>query len=97
MAVRLSALLAGRPLPQEDSWYSFLLEAVSTPVPLVRLEGLGQLRNPMTSSGIEPAIFRLLALWLNQLRYRLRLYSESDLGNLNSWYFKDTFSILYDK
>jgi hypothetical protein len=26
MAVRWSALLAGRPLPLEDSWYSFLLE-----------------------------------------------------------------------
>jgi hypothetical protein len=25
----LSGLRAGRPLPQEDSWYSFLLEAES--------------------------------------------------------------------
>jgi hypothetical protein len=32
MAMKLSALRAGRPQPQEDSWYSFLLEAVSTPV-----------------------------------------------------------------
>jgi hypothetical protein len=31
MAVRLSALRAGRAFPQEDSWYSFLLEAESTP------------------------------------------------------------------
>jgi hypothetical protein len=31
MAVRLSVPRAGRPLPQEDSWYSFLLEAESTP------------------------------------------------------------------
>jgi hypothetical protein len=30
-ALRMSALRAGRPLPQEDSWYSFLLEAESTP------------------------------------------------------------------
>jgi hypothetical protein len=35
----------------------------------VRLEGLGQLKNPMTSSGIEPATFRLVAYCLNQLRY----------------------------
>jgi hypothetical protein len=31
MAVRLSALDAGHPLPQEDSWYSFLLEVESIP------------------------------------------------------------------
>jgi hypothetical protein len=58
MAVRLSALLAGRPLPQEDSWYSFLLEAESTPV---LLEGLGQLKKKSTSSGFDPATFRLAA------------------------------------
>jgi hypothetical protein len=28
---------------------------------IVRLEGLGQLKNGMISSGIEPATFRLLA------------------------------------
>jgi hypothetical protein len=28
--------------PQEDSWYSFLLEAES--IPIVQLEGLGQLK-----------------------------------------------------
>jgi hypothetical protein len=27
----------------------------------MRLEGLGQLKNPMTSSGFEPATFRLVA------------------------------------
>jgi hypothetical protein len=37
----------------------------------VRLEGLGQLKNPMISSGIEPATFRLVAQCLNQLRYRV--------------------------
>jgi hypothetical protein len=34
----------------------------------VRLEGLGQLKNPMTS-GTEPATFRLVAQCLNQVRY----------------------------
>jgi hypothetical protein len=28
---------------------------------IVRLEGLGQLKNPVTSSGIEPATFRLVS------------------------------------
>jgi hypothetical protein len=36
----------------------------------VRLGGLGQLKNPMTSSGIETVTFRLVAQCLNQLRYR---------------------------
>jgi hypothetical protein len=39
----------------------------------VRLEGLGQLKNPMTSSRIEPATFRLVAECLNQLRYAERI------------------------
>jgi hypothetical protein len=38
---------------------------------IVRLEGLGQLKNAVTSSGIEPATFRLTAYCLNKLRYRV--------------------------
>jgi hypothetical protein len=60
----------GPPLPQEDSWYSFLLRDRVDPWAIVRLEGLGQLKNPMTSSGIKPATFRLVAC-LNQLCYRV--------------------------
>jgi hypothetical protein len=39
------------------------------PRAIVRLEGLGQLKNPTTWSGVEPTIFRLAAYCLNQLRY----------------------------
>jgi hypothetical protein len=40
----------------------------------VRLEGLGKLKKS-TSSGLDPATFRLVAYDLNQLRYRVpRLY-----------------------
>jgi hypothetical protein len=46
--------------PQEDSWYSFLLEAKSTRA-IVRPEGLGKLKNAMTSSGIEPPTLQLVA------------------------------------
>jgi hypothetical protein len=50
MEARLSALRAGRTSPPgffifKDSWYSFLLEAESTPGP-VWPEGLGQFKNP---------------------------------------------------
>jgi hypothetical protein len=68
MAARLSALRAGRTLPSgffifKDSWYSFLLEAESTPGP-VRPEELGQFKKS-TSSGLEPVTFRLAAWCLN--------------------------------
>jgi hypothetical protein len=38
---------------------------------MVRLEGLGQFKNPITTLGIEPATFRLVSWCLNQLRYRV--------------------------
>jgi hypothetical protein len=41
------------------------------PRAIVRLKGLGQLKNPMTSSGFDPATFLLVAQYLNQLRYRV--------------------------
>jgi hypothetical protein len=44
--------------PQEDSWYSFLLEA-DDPMAIVQPEGLGQLKKS-TSSGLEPATFQLV-------------------------------------
>jgi hypothetical protein len=44
MAVSLSDLRAGRPLP---------------PRAIVRLKGLRQLKNPVTSSGVETAKFRV--------------------------------------
>jgi hypothetical protein len=38
---------------------------------IMQLEGLGPLKNPMPSSGIEPATFQLVAQSLNQLRLRV--------------------------
>jgi hypothetical protein len=38
---------------------------------IVQLEGLGQSKNPMTSSGIEPSTFWLVAQCLNQQFYRV--------------------------
>jgi hypothetical protein len=42
--------------PPQDSWYSFLVEAESTSG-IVQLEEIGQLKHPMTSSGIKPTTF----------------------------------------
>jgi hypothetical protein len=61
---------------QEDSWYSFLLEAKSTPGPQCSWKELGQLKNPMTSLGIESATFWLVAQCLNQLRYHVSSTKE---------------------
>jgi hypothetical protein len=59
MAVRLSALLAGRPLPPRKIPGVRLCYRLGKPHGLVRLEGLGKLKNSMASTGIEPASFRL--------------------------------------
>jgi hypothetical protein len=38
---------------------------------MVRLEGLGKLKNPMTSLGFDPATFWLVAQCLNQPHYHM--------------------------
>jgi hypothetical protein len=61
MAVRLSASRADRPLPPGRSLVLISVRGCVEPRAIMRLEGLGQLKNPMTSSGIEPATFRFVA------------------------------------
>jgi hypothetical protein len=53
-------------IPQEDSWYSFLLEAKLTMGPIVGLEGFGKFKKKKkkkkkisTSLGLEPVTFQL--------------------------------------
>jgi hypothetical protein len=52
MAVRLSALRAGRPLPPRRLLVLISVRGLVDPRAVVRLEGLGQLKNPVTSSGL---------------------------------------------
>jgi hypothetical protein len=59
--VRLSALRAGRPLPPGRFLVLISLRRRVEPRAIVQLKGLGQLKNRITSSGMEPATFRLVA------------------------------------
>jgi hypothetical protein len=60
MAVRLSALRAGRPLPLRKIPVLISVRGWFDPRAIVRLEGLGQLKIPITLSGMKPATFRLV-------------------------------------
>jgi hypothetical protein len=58
MAVRLSALRAGRPLTAGRFVVLISVRSWVDPRAIVRLEGLGQLKNPMNSSGFDRGSMR---------------------------------------
>jgi hypothetical protein len=60
MAAR-SALRAGRPLSTGRLLVLISVKGLVDRSATVQLEGLGYLKDQMTSSGIEPATFRLVA------------------------------------
>jgi hypothetical protein len=77
MAARLSALRASRTLPPgffifKNSWYSFLLEAESTPGPVLP-EGLGQFK---TTKVWDLKCYYEKHVFLNLEGYRFRLGKE---------------------
>jgi hypothetical protein len=56
-------LRAGRSSPQGKFLVHISVQGWVDPRAIVRLEGLGQFKNPMTSSGFEPPTFRLVAFF----------------------------------
>jgi hypothetical protein len=72
MALRLSAVRSEGALYSPQN-FLVLISVIGRvdPRAILRLEGLLELENLMTSSGIEPATFRLVAWCLSQLRYRV--------------------------
>ena len=51
--------------PRKCSWYSFLLEAESTPGPECDRKDIMSMKIPLTLAGIEPATFRFVAQHLS--------------------------------
>jgi hypothetical protein len=73
MAVELSVLRPYCLLPPERFLVLISVRGRVDPRAIVRLEGLSRFKNPVTSSEMELVTFRLIASYLNQLRYRVPL------------------------
>jgi hypothetical protein len=70
--VRFSAIHTTHPLPPGRFVVLTSVRGSVDPRTIVRLEGLGGLKNPVTSTGIEPATFQLITYCLNQLCYPVK-------------------------
>jgi hypothetical protein len=80
---RLSVLRTGRLYPRKYFWYSFLLEAESTPGPEFGWKDYVNEKNPVTQSGIEPATFQFVVQCLNHYATACPNFIMSDVQNLN--------------
>jgi hypothetical protein len=70
-------------------WYSFLLQTEQIQC-LMRLKRPCKMKkNSMTSSGLEPMTFQLVAYLPNQLRYRVPPSHTSHLWQLKTYVYSD--------
>jgi hypothetical protein len=93
MAIRLSALRAGRPSSPGRFLVLISVRSLVHPRAIMRLERLCQLKNPMTSSRIKPSTFRLVAPYLSQLRYRVPHIDDVNIYYY-IWLYVNIFNIL---
>jgi hypothetical protein len=91
--MKLSVSRASRPLPSGRFLVLIFIRGWVDPRAIVRLEGLGQLQNPITSSGIEHASFPLEAKCLNFVNIwrKVVLYCSPEAGGSTSLRNSDTF------
>jgi hypothetical protein len=95
MAVKFLNLRVSRPSPPGKFLVQISVRGGVDPRSIVWLEWLGQMKNPETSSGIEPVSSRFVALCLNQLRYRMpHIYIYIYVLTLNSNSKLEYFNIL---
>jgi hypothetical protein len=82
MAVRLSALSAGRPLPPGRFLVLISVRGWVNIRAIVRLEGLGQLKNPTSSSGIGPAATFPLVAYIQSWKEIRHFVSGRQFGSV---------------
>jgi hypothetical protein len=92
MAMRLLALRAGQPpfTPRKIPG-THLVRGCADPRAMVRLEGLGKLKNPIISSGIEPATYANIYERMHKNGDHIEHYMEFAVAYL---IFKDALNIV---